>query len=71
MLRTMEGSPDGVTSRQYVEGEVYELPPRLFEILTGAGFAVAVVDTPPEPIDEKPAAKRTRKTAGPRQNKRG
>lgn len=42
MLRTLPGSPDGVTTRLYRAGEVVDLPDALAELFLGAKAATEI-----------------------------
>ena len=43
MLETTTGSPDGVSSILYTEGERYNLPPKLANMFIAGGLAIKVI----------------------------
>lgn len=58
ILVGFDGSPDGIRVEKYREGEVVDLPPRLFEIAAGEGWVEAAAEpaAPVRPPESKPAA---------------
>lgn len=62
MLVDAPGSPDGVTVNQYAEGETYEVPADLGDVLVAEGHAERVQATKPKP-------ERNKRGRGPRENK--
>lgn len=58
MLKTVKGSPDGLNVYEYAAGTVHDLPPRLSEIFTGAGFAIEVPGAGPQEQPEIKARER-------------
>lgn len=63
MLKTMLGSPDGITVNEYEQGGEYDVPAGLADNFLGQGCAQPVKDKPVKAPEKKPAAPPEKKPA--------